>query len=1075
MSLNRVGTVRGVPPASLGGASSSSAAVAAASGSGNLLHLTPEEAHIYAQLFNYADNEREGVLRGQKAVTFFQKSKLPASVLGEIWQIADYEDRGALTQGQFNIALKLIALAQDGRAATVANLNSEASLPIFGDLYLEPYDPSDPKRNLLNVTTPLPPSALSAGPSGASTAMGSMAGPVMPSPSLRATTASPLPVSNDPIGPEARSKFARMFASCQPVNGELDGERAKAIFMKSKLPMEKLGQIWTLADTQNRGRLDVHEFTIAMYLIQHTMDGSLKQLPAHLPNGFYPSTSTPASSSIAGSPVIHAPPSGTVPRYHAPADRAIPSGSMTMSRILSNRSNDARNSMFPSENSSPMSTAPWDVTSEQQATFGRYFDGLDQGQRGFIGGDEAVRFFLNSKLPESVLAHIWDLADINKSGRLTRDEFAVAMHLIHRQLRGQPLPSALPNSLIPPAMRTTTSTPVLGPFDPNLFSGNNGSATMPVRRGSNIMMPAADPFSTNDSPFGMGTVRRGSVPAAPKPNYPEALMDLFATPIEPITVGQVKSPAESTGDLFDINGEDIPADNSVVTQSAATAPDTSSTNTEEDGKFADIRRLQREIAEQQRENELIKQQRATEEADAQRIATERRDLSVQLAQLKSIYASESKQLADIRATYETEKQQLDQDRTDVMNTEHELLLVRKEKTDLESQLLRDREENASLQKRLRDANEELERLRLNMVGLKKDARLASALLDANKQSLDKAETEKYELQEGGNGGGLKVSSPTHSAISAPSFDDPFAGFEDSFKASPRALSDSAKDEGQETTSSGINAFDLAAAFGDPVEVAVNVPLPTSQKGSTTTPFTPATSSVAANLFATSSSAVSPPHSSSSQHGSSTMLRTETLPSDFDALFADMDQPTATTATSNTSTTSSRAAASRKPFDFDTAFKNADFGFDTFAATPSSTAASTPAKLAGRRPAPSPPTSRRSIASASLPGSDILDRNDKDNEWPTTTTNTMVTDPTLKRTGSVTLEDSDNDFESRFPALPGGLSSTLPQDSSVLLESTPQSQTSQSHTKEDVDKAFDLPVKKEDVPLGFEDAFGDIKS
>jgi hypothetical protein len=54
------------------------------------------------------------------------------------------------------------------------------------------------------------------------------------------------------------------------------------------------------------------------------------------------------------------------------------------------------------------------------------------------------------------------------------------------------------------------------------------------------MMPTADPFSTNDSAFGMDTMRRGSVPTAPKPNYPEALMDLFSTPIEPITVGQVK-------------------------------------------------------------------------------------------------------------------------------------------------------------------------------------------------------------------------------------------------------------------------------------------------------------------------------------------------------------------------------------------------------------------------------------------------------------------------------------------------------------------------------------------------------
>jgi hypothetical protein len=133
-----------------------------------------------------------------------------------------------------------------------------------------------------------------------------------------------------------------------------------------------------------------------MYLIQRTMDGSLKQLPTQLPSGFYPSTaasnvantSTPASGSMVGSPVVHATSVGTVPRYHTSTDRSMPSGSMTMSRILSNRSNDARNTMFPSENSSSMSTAAWDVTSEQQATFGRYFDGLDQGQRGYIGGKE---------------------------------------------------------------------------------------------------------------------------------------------------------------------------------------------------------------------------------------------------------------------------------------------------------------------------------------------------------------------------------------------------------------------------------------------------------------------------------------------------------------------------------------------------------------------------------------------------------------------------------------------------------------------------------------------------------------
>ena len=51
-----------------------------------------------------------------------------------------------------------------------------------------------------------------------------------------------------------------------------------------------------------------------------------------------------------------------------------------------------------------------------------------------------------------------DLADINNDGRLTRDGFAVAMHLIQGTLAGKELPTSLPQSLIPPSMRTNGAT-----------------------------------------------------------------------------------------------------------------------------------------------------------------------------------------------------------------------------------------------------------------------------------------------------------------------------------------------------------------------------------------------------------------------------------------------------------------------------------------------------------------------------------------------------------------------------------------------------------------------------------------
>lgn len=52
-----------------------------------------------------------------------------------------------------------------------------------------------------------------------------------------------------------------------------------------------------------------------------------------------------------------------------------------------------------------------------------------------------------------------DLADISNDGRLTRDGFAVAMHLIQGKLSGKEVPASLPQSLIPPSMRTNGASP----------------------------------------------------------------------------------------------------------------------------------------------------------------------------------------------------------------------------------------------------------------------------------------------------------------------------------------------------------------------------------------------------------------------------------------------------------------------------------------------------------------------------------------------------------------------------------------------------------------------------------------
>lgn len=93
----------------------------------------------------------------------------------------------------------------------------------------------------------------------------------------------------------------------------------------------------------------------------------------------------------------------------------------------------------------------WDVSAQEKQQFDAYFDKIDSSRVGLIQGKEAVEFFKNSRLPETELAHIWDLSDIQQRGALSRDEFAVAMYLIHKRLAGDPLPQSLPRSLIPPS------------------------------------------------------------------------------------------------------------------------------------------------------------------------------------------------------------------------------------------------------------------------------------------------------------------------------------------------------------------------------------------------------------------------------------------------------------------------------------------------------------------------------------------------------------------------------------------------------------------------------------------------
>ena len=79
-----------------------------------------------------------------------------------------------------------------------------------------------------------------------------------------------------------QAKFEQLFKSAVGNDWALDGEKAKDLLLRSKLPGNVLSQIWILSDTTKSGQLLFPEFALAMYLCNLSLTG--KSLPSTLPD-----------------------------------------------------------------------------------------------------------------------------------------------------------------------------------------------------------------------------------------------------------------------------------------------------------------------------------------------------------------------------------------------------------------------------------------------------------------------------------------------------------------------------------------------------------------------------------------------------------------------------------------------------------------------------------------------------------------------------------------------------------------------------------------------------------------------
>uniref|UniRef100_A0A3P8UNS4 Intersectin 2a n=1 Tax=Cynoglossus semilaevis TaxID=244447 RepID=A0A3P8UNS4_CYNSE len=185
----------------------------------------------------------------------------------------------------------------------------------------------------------------------------------------------------------------------------------------------------------------------------------------------------------------------------------------------------------------------WAITQEERGKHDKQFDTL-LPVLGYVSGEQARKFFLQSGLPPPVLAEIWNLADMDSDGKMDRLEFSIAMKLIKLKLQGQNLPSSLPIIMKqPPASNSAPTMPSSARYGmgsmPNLSVGLSSMSSMSV-------MPILTPIPINPvmpsmQPLVPTPMTLPLITSLGNPGLPNGNVSLLTPPLLPSNTGWWRS------------------------------------------------------------------------------------------------------------------------------------------------------------------------------------------------------------------------------------------------------------------------------------------------------------------------------------------------------------------------------------------------------------------------------------------------------------------------------------------------------------------------------------------------------
>jgi len=99
------------------------------------------------------------------------------------------------------------------------------------------------------------------------------------------------------LSTEEKKSYDQIFRAWdQSGSGFIEGKMSTEVFAQSGLPREDLMQIWGLADVENRGKLNLAEFHVAMGLIYRRLNGN--PIPSTLPPELVPPSARDLDNSV---------------------------------------------------------------------------------------------------------------------------------------------------------------------------------------------------------------------------------------------------------------------------------------------------------------------------------------------------------------------------------------------------------------------------------------------------------------------------------------------------------------------------------------------------------------------------------------------------------------------------------------------------------------------------------------------------------------------------------------------------------------------------------------------------------